>query len=176
MPSHFPESEAPPAEAVLIRRAREARGLSPETAAQRLRIKLSGRRWRQLEEGREHGTGKPAVMGDAQLAHMAHVVGVGAEQLDQVGRGEAAAILREIERQEQRIATADAVAAAESPEVPEYVDLDACDDWEREVWERLFLTSPEDKLAMVAAVRGRRRRAEQVQQGRPESDSRRRTV
>lgn len=107
MPSHPLESEAhpstaPPPEAVLIRRAREARGLGYEAAAEQLKIKLSGRRWRQLEEGREHSGGKPAPISDATLAHMADVVHVPPERLEDVGRFEAAEILREIQRLTKR--------------------------------------------------------------------------
>lgn len=173
MPSHH-ESDAPLAEAVLIRRAREARGLSPETAATRLPIRLSGRRWRQLEEGRDSSTGKPTVIGDAQLAHMAHVVGVAPEQLEEVDRGEAAEVLREIERQERRLAE---VTVDEGAEIPDYVDLEHIEDWAREIWEKLLLLSVEDKEAAIATIRGIHRRAEQaVQRERGQSDIRRRTV
>lgn len=84
----------PPPEAQLIRRSREALGLSPEQAAERLKIKMSARRWRQIEDGFETRGGKPAPAGDMQLAHMAHVVNMSPEELEQVDRPEAAEILR----------------------------------------------------------------------------------
>lgn len=86
----------PPPEAVLIRRAREALGISPETAARRIRVKLSGRRWRQLEAGEEGPDGPRATMSDGQLAHMAAVVRLRPDHLDEIGKVEAAAILRTI--------------------------------------------------------------------------------
>jgi hypothetical protein len=106
MPSNPAESEAasnsPPPEAVLVRRAREASGLGYDAAADKLKIRLTGRRWRQLEEGREHSGGKAATMSDVVLAHMAYVVNVSPEQLEGVGRAESAEILREIQRQDQQ--------------------------------------------------------------------------
>jgi transcriptional regulator with XRE-family HTH domain len=172
MPSHPHESEAPPAEAVLIRRAREARGLSPEQAAQRLKIKLSGRRWRQLEEGREHSTGKPAEMGDAQLAHMAHDVGVTAEQLTGIGRHEAAEILREIQRQERQ--HKEPAPAEPQPEIPSYVTSENTEDWEWEIWANLLLLTPEEKAWIIAVIGDKRRRdARAAEDGGHESDQRR---
>lgn len=158
MPSNPHESEAPPAtsppaEARLIRRAREASGLSYDQAAQRLKIKLSGRRWRQLEEGREHSGGKPATMGDATLAHMAHIVGVTPEQLLAVSREEAAEILREIERQERKLADS-REAVAPRAEVPSYVDLEHAEDWEVEIWEQLTLTDEVDKGLAIQFLKG----------------------
>lgn len=91
-----PETTWPPPEAVLIRRAREARGLSPAEAAARLSIRLGPRRWRQLEDGYESRGGRKVAAGDKQLAHMAHAVGLTPERLEEAGRPDAAAILREI--------------------------------------------------------------------------------
>ncbi|WP_340382242.1 hypothetical protein U5640_36190 [Streptomyces sp. SS7] len=89
----------PPAEAVLIRVARQARGLSPEEAAALLPIRLSGARWRQIENGYERrNPPKPVRAPDKTLAHMAHAVGVTPERLEEAGRPEAAEILREILR------------------------------------------------------------------------------
>ena len=90
----------PPPEAELITLARQARGLSPERAASQARIRISGRRWRQIEAGTEHAGGKPAIARPQLLAHMAAVVGVTPEQLEDVGKHAAARILREIHRQE----------------------------------------------------------------------------
>jgi hypothetical protein len=93
---------APPAEAAIVRLAREAQGISPETAAERTPIRLGGMRWRQIERGYERLTPfKDAVAPDRTLAHMAHTVGVSPERLAEVGREGAAEILREILRQEE---------------------------------------------------------------------------
>lgn len=93
------EPDLPP-ESVLIRRARSAQGLSPERIVKRLtRISMSGRNWRQIEDGRN--------VPDETLAHMARAVGLTPERLEEVGRPEAAAILREINRMEADDSTAD---------------------------------------------------------------------
>jgi transcriptional regulator with XRE-family HTH domain len=90
-----PESPLP-ADALLIRRARQAYGLSPERIVKRLkRITLSGRAWRLYEDG-------DRPIPDDSLAHMAAAVEVSPEQLEGVGRAEAAEILREIERQDSQ--------------------------------------------------------------------------
>lgn len=78
-----------------------ARGLSPETAADRTPVRLGGGRWRHIEQGYTRRTPFTPTSAPAKtLAHMAHVVGVQPEQLDDVGRTDAAEILREIKRQE----------------------------------------------------------------------------
>jgi transcriptional regulator with XRE-family HTH domain len=87
----------PPPEAALIRIAREARGLSHAEASERITIQMGGRRWRQIEDGYESTkSGKRASAGDMQLAHMASVVGVTPDELEEVGRGGAAQVLRRI--------------------------------------------------------------------------------
>lgn len=94
------EGEAPP-EALLIRLARQAKGLSPETAAALLPIRLSGNRWRQIEKGYERRVPFKGVRApDSTLAHMAHVVNISPERLREAGRPEAADILQEILRSE----------------------------------------------------------------------------
>jgi hypothetical protein len=90
----------PPPEADLIRLARQARGLSPEEAADQTPVRIGGFRWRQIENGYK---GKPGasdeVKGpDKTIAHMAHTVGVTSARLAEY-RPKAAAILREIEIQ-----------------------------------------------------------------------------
>lgn len=108
----------PPAEAGLIRLAREAKGLSPETAAARAQVQLGGSRWRQIEAGFRRDSDKRVEAPARTLAHMAHVVGVSPERLDDAGRGDAATILREIEAQEA------AVRPAPLPEQAEPSDPD----------------------------------------------------
>lgn len=99
MTAPTPGQPAPPPEAALIRLAREASGMSPEVAAARAAIKLGGSRWRHIERGYE--TRDRLVRApDKTLAHMAHVVDVSPERLEEAGREGAAAILREILRRE----------------------------------------------------------------------------
>src|SRR6059036_2257366 len=91
----------PPPEATTIKLAREARGLSVEEAAARVPIRLGATRWRQIKAGYERrepfkATRAPA----ATLAHMARLVGVDAERLDEDGRKDAGDILREMQRQQ----------------------------------------------------------------------------
>lgn len=116
----------PPPEASLIRLARQARGLSPEQAADRTPIKIKGYRWRQIENGYRGKIGASArtIAPDTTLAHMAHTVGVTPERLEEAGRGDAAEILREIQRQ-----AAEEVTRTAAP----YADL--ADPHERAVWE-----------------------------------------
>lgn len=91
----------PPPEARLIRLAREAQGLSPEVAASKTPL-LGGSRWRQVEAG-YRGKDRVPVIGKAHvIAHMARIVGVTADRLEEVGRTDAAEVLREIELQDTR--------------------------------------------------------------------------
>jgi hypothetical protein len=97
-PEHGPP--VPPPEADLIRLARQARGLSPEEAADMTPVRIKGFRWRQIEKGYK---GKPGASErvkapDKTLAHMAHTVGVTSARLAEY-RPQAAEILREIEIQ-----------------------------------------------------------------------------
>lgn len=100
---------APQPEGVLIRRARMARGLSLEGAAARMAEMADGQtfsasRWSQLETGYRFVNGQPIVQRakDERLAQMAYIVGLDPVQLEEAGRVEAAAILRELERQKDR--------------------------------------------------------------------------
>lgn len=92
----------PPPEAVLIRRARQARGLTRAEAAERSSV-VKASRWGQIENGyvMKAGVPVPTKPGDMQLAHMARVVGLSPERLDEVGRRDAAEILREILEQDR---------------------------------------------------------------------------
>lgn len=97
-----PASELqPPPEGVLIRLARQARGLSPEAAAELTPVQIKGGRWRQIESGYERkDPPKRAYAPPLTLAHMAHTVGVAPDRLEEAGRADAAEILREILRKE----------------------------------------------------------------------------
>jgi transcriptional regulator with XRE-family HTH domain len=94
-------SPKPRPEGELIRLARQARGLSPEEAADRTPIRIKGYRWRQIENGYK---GKPGQSDEVKppgktLAHMAYTVGVTPSRLAEAGREDAAKILREIQIQ-----------------------------------------------------------------------------
>lgn len=103
-----PERGTP--EGALIRVARRARGLSAKEAAASVPIRLGETRWYHIEAGYE-GKGKPVVAPPDTLAHMAKRVGVSPERLAEVGRSDAAEILREILRQEAETQEASAVPA-----------------------------------------------------------------
>ncbi|MFE7272993.1 hypothetical protein [Streptomyces sp. NPDC057623] len=98
-PEHGPPE--PPPEADLIRLARQARGLSPEEAAERTPVRIKGFRWRQIEKGFKGKVGEsdPVKALPKTLAHMAHTVGVTPSRLVEAGREDAAQILREIQIQ-----------------------------------------------------------------------------
>ncbi|MER5909523.1 hypothetical protein ABT124_03205 [Streptomyces sp. NPDC001982] len=80
-----------------------AKGISPEIAAARMRIKFSGSRWRQIEAGYRKDLRREVVARPEVLAHMALVVGVSAERLEKADRADAAGILREIQAQEAEV-------------------------------------------------------------------------
>lgn len=95
--------ERPPArpEGSLIRRAREAAGLSIPEAVRRSGV--SKARWSQVETGYEtrDGTLRVVQARAGTLARMANAVGVTAERLETEGaRPDAAEILREISRRQ----------------------------------------------------------------------------
>jgi transcriptional regulator with XRE-family HTH domain len=92
----------PPPEAVLIRRARQARGLTRAEAAERSSV-VKASRWGQIENGyvMKAGVPVPTKAGDMQLAHMARTVGLSPERLVEVGCGDAADILHEILEQDR---------------------------------------------------------------------------
>ena len=129
-----------PAEASLIRIARQARGLSPEAAAQLVPIRLGGSRWREIEKGYKGANRQSVTAPHLTLAHMARVVGVSPERLDEVGRHTAAEILREILRQE-----------AENEEAQEKPYADMSDRLERTAWEMPI--SVEDRKLIVDMLR-----------------------
>ncbi|MCC9154844.1 hypothetical protein LZP81_31120 [Streptomyces parvulus] len=114
----------PPGHGVLIRLAREAQGISPETAAARMPFRFSGASWRQIEAGyRGAGTKRTPVPGKpATVANMARTVGVSAARLRE-HNAEAAEILEEIERQDaqQQPGMPDALRAA-PPHVRRMID------------------------------------------------------
>lgn len=99
LPAPPPE---PPPEAALIRRARQARGLTMAQAAVRSSV-VKASRWGQIENGYLMKGGAPVRTGagSMQLAHMARVVGLSPDRLEEAGRDDAAEILREILRQEE---------------------------------------------------------------------------
>lgn len=88
--------EAPP-EGALLKRALVAMRISQREAARRSGI--SETRWRQLVSGYQVVSREkvPVRSPDDTLARMARAVGVTAEQLEEAGRGGAAAVLRDAE-------------------------------------------------------------------------------
>lgn len=89
-----------PAEAHLIRVARLAVRIPAAQAARDAGI--SKARWSQIETGRARRNGVPhsVVAPPGVLAHMARAVGLSPDQLEAVGRADAAEVLREIYRRE----------------------------------------------------------------------------
>jgi transcriptional regulator with XRE-family HTH domain len=121
---------APPPEAVIIRLARKAAGLSVASAAAKLKaqgIRISIARWSQIENGYEtRPWGVRAVRGrDDTIAHMADSVGVTADRLVEAGRPDAASVLREIMFQRE----------GKAPPLPELVREHWDDPAVRRVWE-----------------------------------------
>lgn len=119
----------PPPEAVLLRRARLARGLSLDEAA-RLVADMSGSRfsasrWSQLETGYRIVAGGPIPQRatDGRLAQMAFAVGLAPEQLEDAGRLEAAQVLRELERQRGREAGQQEPEPAEANVSPSLTEI-----------------------------------------------------
>lgn len=99
----------PPPEAVLIKRHRLALGLSQPKAAARTGGVVSTTRWAQIEQGYliRQARRYPTRASDSVLAHMAAAVGVTPEQLEELGKREAAEVLRMIRgRRPQRQAEA----------------------------------------------------------------------
>jgi transcriptional regulator with XRE-family HTH domain len=100
-----PSQQPPPPEGDLIRRARDARGLSLADAAARVVETFGGRlsasRLSQIETGdqKKGGSAIEVRASDARLAHIAYIVGTSPDQLDRAGRPESAETLREILRQ-----------------------------------------------------------------------------
>jgi hypothetical protein len=97
------QEHGPPAYGTLIKIAREAEGISPETAAARMPHKFSGSSWRQIEAGwRGTGDNRKRVPGRAStVAAMARTVGITSDRLSE-HHPEAAVILREMELKEAR--------------------------------------------------------------------------
>jgi len=97
------DTPPPPPEAAAIRLARKAEGLSVAAAARAAGIRISTARWSQIENGYEtRPGGRRAVRGrDQTIAHMARVVDVSPERLEECGRADAAAVLREIQRRQR---------------------------------------------------------------------------
>lgn len=141
-----PERGTP--EGALIRVARKARGINVKEAARRVPIRLGESRWYHIEAGTE---GKEAlvVAPPETLAHMAHVVGVMPEQLAEVGRGDAAEILREILRQEVSATYAATVDAIRG-------ERKYAESWKQAIWEISALTEHERRLAINAIQLWRR--------------------
>lgn len=110
------QDHSPPGHGALIRLAREAQGISPETAAARMPFKFSGSSWRHVEAGyRGAGAKRIEVPGKpSTVAAMARTVGITAERMQEHNPA-AAEILREMERQQAPQAPAMPEALHEAP-------------------------------------------------------------
>ncbi|MFF0597831.1 hypothetical protein [Streptomyces antibioticus] len=160
-----PATPPPPAEATLIRLVREASGLSPEAAAGRMEIKLSGSRWRQIEKGYRTDSGSRVIAPHVTLAHMAHVLGISADRLAETGRTEAVDILRELERKTAAAAAPEAAPLVSLEEWQQKVILNALDEKPR---------SPREKALLLRSLAAQIEAAEEKEAGeRPVSKNRR---
>ncbi|WP_262059741.1 helix-turn-helix domain-containing protein [Streptomyces sp. STR69] len=157
---------SPPAEAALIRLAREAAGLSPESAAARMAMRFGGSRWRQIERGYRTDTGKGVEAPAPTLAQMARAVGLTAARLEGV-RPDAAKILREIELQEGGVP---AEVAAENPPDPLVASAYSMEQAERIIDAALApYASDEEKLELLERYsRNLRIQVEERQRGNQE--------
>lgn len=147
----------PPPEATLIRLAREASGLSPETAAARMEIKFSGSRWRQIEKGYRRDSDSPVTAPHPTLAHMAWVLGISSTRLKETGRIEAAEILAEMERSKAPTVTpaAESAPLAQLEEWQQKVILNALDERPRSAQEKaLLLRTLASQIEAEAAKEG----------------------
>ncbi|MFC9085293.1 hypothetical protein [Nocardiopsis dassonvillei] len=94
--SHDATGQPPiPREAALLLQRREGMDVSPEVVSQMLRsrgTKLSGRRIRDLEAGQAEG--KPTTARAKTLVQLAKIYGITPEELEEVGREDAAGLLR----------------------------------------------------------------------------------
>lgn len=146
----------PPPEGTLIRLARQARGLSPEEAAELTPIRLRGGRWRQIEKGYERKEPLKLVRApDLTLAHMAHTVGVSPDRLSEAGRSEAAEILSEILRAGAGETTATAPIASQEEELLRRV---------------IAATAKELGLSADEAAEAFRRARKDIEESRPASE------
>lgn len=159
------EPPAPPPEAALLRLAREAAGLSPETAAARAKVQLGGSRWRQIEAGYRGRSSPPVpvVAPDRTLAHMAHAVGISPQRLAEVNREGAAEILREIERSSEIAHAPPPLAPAPARAPQPYPDLRA-----RIIATALDGLTPEEAEQLLEEEL-RRRRRDQLPPGQDDS-------
>lgn len=144
---------APPAEARLIRTAREAVGMTAAQAAQATEGAVSATYWRDVERGHGGRRGKqvPARASARLLAAMARVTGATPDQLAKAKREDAARVLEEILRREADPADAPSLRAVPAPGpaaagTPSEAERD-----------RLIGTYPDDEvLQVIGRQRGKR--------------------
>jgi transcriptional regulator with XRE-family HTH domain len=92
---------SPPPEAVILRLARKAAGITSPSAASA--VGISKARLSQIETGSERRLGvyRPVSGKDSTIARLAAFLGVSPDRLDNAGRGDAAAVLRELQQHPQ---------------------------------------------------------------------------
>jgi len=138
---------APP-EAEVIRLARNATGISAQSAAEATKAHsrkgVSATYWRDVERGYggRRGERVPVRASDQALAAMARVVGVAPSQLTEAGREGAATVLREIQRRE----------SDRDQDVYDLVARTLTDPLEKMVWETTSV-SQADRLRTINALR-----------------------
>jgi hypothetical protein len=145
---------APTPEGELIGKAAKSAGITVKKAAERAGI--SDTRWRQIVAGYQtptRGQHIPVEGRPDTVARMAYAVGLLPEQLEGVGRTDAATILRVIR--------SDAAAQESAPptHVPRASTSVLADDTEIAIWS-VESMSPEERADHIAALRVRRVTAE----------------
>ncbi|MFB7596952.1 hypothetical protein [Streptomyces sp. NPDC056160] len=118
------QEHSPPSYGALIRLAREAQGISPETAAARMPYQFSGSSWRQIEAGyRGRGANRKPVTGKAStVAAMASTVGITSDRLEE-HHPEAAEVLREMERQKSQTSPLPDALTSAPPHVRRMIEV-----------------------------------------------------
>lgn len=111
-----PDTPQPP-EGATLEAARRRLGISQNEAARRAGI--SGTRWRQIVKGRQTGAQAGPVTGSATtVARMASAVGLSAEDLEEVGRADAAEVLRRMDEGRSMISVLEREVATLLERVP----------------------------------------------------------
>jgi hypothetical protein len=169
-----PEAPAPPPEALLIRTAREAVGMTATQAAAATQGAVSATYWRDVERGYGGRRGKRAAARASArlLAAMAHITRVTPDQLAKVKREDAARVLTEILRREGGSDPAEVPAVPRNPfaafasqfsepEDDSAWDMfpDPADKLLRWIWR--MPVPVEDREQLVADIRARRRAAQE---------------
>jgi hypothetical protein len=150
-----PDTPAPPPEAILIRTAREAAGMTAAQAAHASEGAVSATYWRDVERGYGGRRGQQAAARASArlLAVMARITGVTPRQLAGAEREDAARVLTEILRREDAASAPPLHAAPDAP--PGAVTSPAED-----ILDGLLASYPDDPV--VASLATQKRKAARV--------------